>query len=65
MYITQKKGGITMSDKKKIKEADEGRVTTKASVLTDELLDKATGGNGKPTLVRVNKNQFRSDRCEG
>ena len=34
-----------MSDKKKIKEADEGRVTTKASVLTDELMDKATGGN--------------------
>ncbi len=53
-----------MSDKKKIKEADEGRVTTKASVLTDELLDKATGGN-KPTLVRVRKDQFRSDRCEG
>ncbi|MGX8685408.1 MAG: hypothetical protein ACSW73_01125 [Spirochaetales bacterium] len=54
-----------MSDKKKIKEADEGRVTTKASVLTDELMDKATGGNGKPTLVRVRKDQFRSDRCEG
>lgn len=64
MYIKQKNGGITMSDKKKIKEADEGRVTTKASVLTDELLDKATGGN-KPTLFRVRKDQFRSDRCEG
>ena len=53
-----------MVNKKKIKEADEGRVTTKASVLTDELLDKATGGNEKPTLTRVRK-QFRSDRCEG
>ena len=53
-----------MSDKKKIKEADEGRVTTKASVLTDELMDKATGGNEKNTLFRVKK-QFRSDRCEG